>query len=190
MDYLILTLRWLHLLSSIIMVGGLFHLRFAVLPAVETLPGEHRELFHAALRRSWTIFVMATIGLLLVTGLVNMVLVPQLNDFEEPEGKSAYNMLVGIKFVLALPVFFIVSTLNGRSANAERFRQKSRLWLNIALVLSLAIVFIGGYVRFIPRTPKQAVGQAFLPAEQKNFIRSSVEPRGRQECLPHGAVNL
>jgi uncharacterized membrane protein len=169
---LTLALRWLHLLSSIILVGGLFHLRFAVLPAVETLPREHQETFHAALRRSWTIFVMAAIGLLLVTGLVNMVLVPKLNDFQTPEGKSAYNMLVGIKFVLALPVFFIVSTLNGRSANAERFRQKSRMWLNIAIVLSLAIVLIGGYVRFIPRTPKKAenavgqaaVGQAFLPA--------------------------
>ncbi|MCA9267075.1 MAG: hypothetical protein KDA41_01325, partial [Planctomycetales bacterium] len=105
----------------------------------------------------WIMFVMLSIALLLATGITNMVLIPKQNDFAE--GPS-YSMLAGIKFLLAMPVFFIVSTLLGRSANAEKFRQKSALWLNVALVLCLAIVLLGGYLRFVKRTPKTAANRS------------------------------
>lgn len=151
MDLLNYALRWLHILSAIVMVGGVFYLRFAVLPAATSLPDDQSERLRGALRRSWAKWVMISIALLLATGLANMFLIPMQNEF--PEGAN-YGMLVGIKFMLALPVFFIVSTLNGRSKNAERFRQKTRLWLNVALVLSVIIVCLGGYLRFVPRTPQ------------------------------------
>ncbi len=162
MDFLNLGLRWLHVLSAITMVGGIFYVRFAVVPMLESLPEDQRESVGAALRRGWMKFVMISILLLLATGLTNMMLVPMHNDL--PEG-SNYGMLVGIKFLLALPVFYIVSLINGRSANAEKFRQKSRLWLNVAVVLCVAIVLLAGYLRFIPRTPKSADSPGTAAAE-------------------------
>ena len=156
MDYLFLILRWLHITSSIIVVGGVFYYRFAVLPAIESLPEAQRDSLTAVMRRNWAMLARLAMLLLLVTGLTNMILVPMNFDFAE-EGRKAYNILVGVKFLLALPIFFIVDMLNGRSATAERFRQKSRMWLNVAVFLSIVVIVIGGYVRFIPRTLKDGV---------------------------------
>jgi uncharacterized membrane protein len=153
MDYLFLILRWLHIISSIIVVGGVFYYRIAVLPAIESLPDAQRDSLTAGMRRNWAMLARLAILLLLVTGLTNMILVPKNYDFAE-EGRKAFNILIGIKFLLALPIFFIVDMLNGRSATAQRFRQKSRMWLNLAVFLSIVVIVIGGYVRFIPRTPK------------------------------------
>jgi hypothetical protein len=83
-----------------------------------------------------------------------MILVPKFYDFPVAGERGAYSMLVGVKFLLALPIFFIVDMMNGRSAVAERFRAKSRRWLNLAVFLSIVIIVIGGYVRFIERTGK------------------------------------
>ena len=156
MDILSLVLRWLHVLSAVTMVGGVFYMRLAVLPATETLPEEQRGPFGGAMRRAWAKWVMISVALLLVTGLVNMIMTPKYNDFDTEQGKKLYSMLVGIKFVLALPVFFLISTLNGRSANADRFREKQGLWLNLAAALCILIICIAGFVRFIPRSAKPA----------------------------------
>jgi uncharacterized membrane protein len=161
MDYLFLAMRWLHITSAIILVGGVFYYRFAVLPALEPLAEAERSALGLAMRRNWVMLVRLAMLVLIVTGLANMILVPKNFDFAE-EGRKAYNILLGVKFLLALPIFFIVDMLNGRSAAAERFRQKSRLWLNIAVFLAVVVIVIGGYVRFIPRTPK--TGESALPA--------------------------
>ena len=151
MDYLSLALRWLHVLSAITLVGGVLYTRFAVLPLLESLDEERRETVGGAMRKNWMKFLMISITVLLATGITNMILVPKYNEF--PEGAN-YGMLVGIKFMLALPVFYLVSVLNGRSATAAKFRQKSKLWLNLAVALCVATVMLAGYLRFIPRTPK------------------------------------
>jgi uncharacterized membrane protein len=153
MDYLFLGMRWLHLTASIVLVGGVFHMRFAVLPAMEAVPDPHREAAHVQLRRNYAMLVRLSMVLLIVTGLVNMILVPKFNTFFPADGRSEYSMLVGIKFLLALPIFFIVDMLNGRSATAEKFRLKARMWLNVALFLSMVVIVIGGFARFIPRLP-------------------------------------
>ena len=155
METLNLVLRWLHVLSAITLMGGVLYVRFAVIPTLDALDEKLRETVGAPLRKNWAKFLHLSLALLLVTGIANMVLIPMNNEF--PEDAPSYGMLAGIKFMLALPVFFIVSVLNGRSQNAARFREKSRLWLNIAVALCVAIVLLGGYLRFIPRTPKAEV---------------------------------
>lgn len=151
MEYLNLVLRWLHVLSAITIVGSVFYVRYAVLPTLASLTEKEREVVGTGLRKNWAKFLMVAIFLLLATGIANMILIPRYNKF--PEGAN-YGMLVGIKFMLALPVFYIVSLLNGRSAGAAKFREKSRFWLDVAIVLCVAIVVLAGYLRFIPRTPK------------------------------------
>lgn len=169
MEYLNLALRWLHILSAMIMVGGIFYLRFAVVPTLEALPPNERETIGASLRRGWAKWVMIAIAVLLVTGIANMILIPAQNSFPED---AKYGMWVGIKLMLALPIFFIVSMINGRSANAAKWREKSRLWLNIAIVLSVIIVCIAGYVRFIKRDPKVKSGDQVNTAAVE-FSRSA-----------------
>jgi hypothetical protein len=84
---------------------------------------------------------------------------------------APYHPLIGVKFLLALAIFFIASLLVGRSANAEKFREKAVFWMNVNLALALAVVLIGGFLKVTPRTekpPKSEKTAIFTPAE-KNF---------------------
>ena len=62
LDILFLVLRWLHITSSIILVGGAMYYRFAVLPAIEALPEGQRDSLSAALRHNWAMLVRIAIA--------------------------------------------------------------------------------------------------------------------------------
>jgi hypothetical protein len=68
----------------------------------------------------------------------------------------SYHMAVGIKFLLALPIFLIASFLTGRSATARRFQASPETWMNVNLALALTMVLIGGALRFVKRELKTA----------------------------------
>jgi uncharacterized membrane protein YoaK (UPF0700 family) len=69
-------------------------------------------------------------------------------------------MVVGIKFLLALPIFFFAAMLAGRSATAKKFQANAITWMNVNLVLALAMVLIGGTLKFVKREPKQPAAVA------------------------------
>ena len=76
----------------------------------------------------------------------------------------AYHLLFGIKFVLALVVFFTAATIAGKSARAERARQRIRAWLNICWSCALAILVIAAVLRALPRVEKSVDANRPLPA--------------------------
>ena len=150
--YVELALRWLHILAAITAVGGTIFSRFALLPAASALPEEQRRSLLDGVRKHWAKFVHASIAFLLISGLYNYLLVVKAKyDVAKP-----YDMLFGIKFLLAMALFAIASMLMGRSPAAQKLRQNARLWLNVNVVLALAIVGISGYMRSIPHVPKAA----------------------------------
>src|SRR5688500_5692620 len=105
-------LRWMHILAAITAVGGLIFMRVALLPAVATLPEASRPEFHDAIRSRWARPVQLSLMFLLLSGIVNIISMENQYDL----GKVApYRLLFGIKFLLALPVFFLASVLTGRS---------------------------------------------------------------------------
>ena len=56
------------------LMGGTIFMRFAIAPTVQTLEGSTRADFHERIRARWSKFVMLASGLLLVSGLANMML--------------------------------------------------------------------------------------------------------------------
>src|SRR5262249_9593910 len=104
MFWTLLILRYSHILSAITLMGGTMFAYFAASPGLAELPEAGRMKAHAAIRQRWNKFVMLTTLLLLVSGLATMVLVPKHYDLGEMKG--AYHMWTGIKFMLALPIFF------------------------------------------------------------------------------------
>ncbi|MCA9267641.1 MAG: hypothetical protein KDA41_04190, partial [Planctomycetales bacterium] len=58
MDMLNLALRYLHIVGAMVLVGGVFYLRFAVTPMLAELDEPQREAVAASLRRKWIMFVM------------------------------------------------------------------------------------------------------------------------------------
>jgi uncharacterized membrane protein YqhA len=67
---------------------------------------------------------------------------------------KGYHMVVGVKFLLALPIFFIAALMTGRSSLAKKVQANAEFWMNINLALALVMVLIGGYLKFVSRDPK------------------------------------
>src|SRR5690606_27207979 len=90
-----LIMRWLHILSAIVAVGGSFFMFFVLRPAtVSVLPEGLRLSLREAVTMRWKRYVHTAIALFLISGLYNYLVItmPQHQDH------SAYHMLFGIKF--------------------------------------------------------------------------------------------
>jgi uncharacterized membrane protein len=151
MYWAFLTLRYMHILGAITLMGSTIFMRFALAPTLQLLPDEQQKNVHEAIRARWGMFVRGAALLLLLSGMINMVMIPA--NYTFTEGPS-YGMLSGIKFLLSLFIFFFAEMLMGRSSLAQKFQAKRVFWLNVNLVLALTMVLIGGVLRFIPRVPK------------------------------------
>jgi hypothetical protein len=149
-----IALRWIHILSAITLVGGVFFMKFALLPGLATLSADQQKSTATAVRKFWSKCVMATSGLLLISGLVNVARIMSTygSNFDGP-----YHALLGVKILLALGVFWISAVLSGRSSTAEKFRQKESTWLSLNVVLAIAVVCVAGYMKTIDRTPKAEI---------------------------------
>jgi len=150
----LLTLRYMHILGAIALMGGTIFMRFALRPVVVGLPPETKALIHEQVRPRWSKLVMLTTLLILVSGITNLALASRYNYepiFGMPKG---YHMLVGIKFLLALPIFAIAALISGRTALAKKMQNNAEFWLNLNLTLALVMVLMGGLLKFVKRDPK------------------------------------
>jgi len=153
LDPITLLLRWAHVLAAIAALGGLLFARFAFVPAAEELGQETADRLHAGVRRRWLPWVIGAITLLLISGLANYVLLirrvkaaPELwgGDWM---GQTGYHALFGVKFLLAMIVFYLASGLVGRGASTQWIRDARKQWLTVAVGLGVAVVLISGWMR-------------------------------------------
>ena len=154
MIFLDLVLRWMHILGAAILVGGTIYQRAAWTPEVKDEAASEQA---ARIRASWSKLVMASSGMLLLSGLINFVLMLQrfeISDASFPG--SVYHPVFGVKFLLALGVFFISSALAGRSGLAQRLREKEGMWLTLNMVMAIAVVCLAGMLKLAERAPKSS----------------------------------
>jgi uncharacterized membrane protein len=166
----LLILRYMHILGAIALMGGTIFMRFALRPVVVQLPPDTKAAIHEQVRSRWSKFVMLASGLLLISGITNLALAGRF-DFQPIAGMDkGYHMIVGIKFLLALPIFAIAALLSGRTNAAKRMQENAEFWMNVNLTLALVMVLIGGYLKFLPRTPKaeKTVQAAVLQSPGQN----------------------
>ncbi len=139
-DYLALVFRWLHIIPALVMVGGIIFMRCCL---VSSNP-DQASFFDSQeqVQKNWARLVMASTLLLLISGLYNSAMKAMGYELS-----MTYNVLLLIKIVLALVVFYLLAVLSGRSERAKRFRRNETHWLNVLVVLMLLIVLIGGYMK-------------------------------------------
>jgi uncharacterized membrane protein len=163
-DISLLVFRWLHILAAIVAMGGLVFARFALLPALESEDVQTRGRIHEAIRSRWLKWVIGAITVLLVSGLVNfLVFTGDAIEWENGEWlkRSRYHALFGIKFLLAMVVFFFASGLVGRGAGTQWIRDKRSTWLTVTLLTALAVVMVSGWMRQLHTgPPRQALSTA------------------------------
>lgn len=140
---LTLLFRWIHIIAVIVVLGGSIFTRFILMPAAEGLPDAEHTAFKQRLMARWRKWVSIGIGLLLVSGFYNYLVVMR----PKHEGHGIYHMLVGIKMILAFAVFFLASALTGRAAAFEGLRKNAKKWLALTITLAIIIVIISGYLK-------------------------------------------
>jgi uncharacterized membrane protein len=152
MDYaLMLLARWLHILSAALAIGVPIFIRFVLMPARQRLDEPQRAILHEAIMARWRVFVYVMIVVFLATGFWTFLGVARWRSpLFNGQDKFRYHLLIGIKIVIALGMFFISSALAGRSAALAGMRRNAQLWISILILLGLAIVVISGVLRFMP----------------------------------------
>ena len=152
----LLTLRYMHILGAIALMGGTIFMRFALRPVVVGLPPETKATIHEQVRSRWAKFVMLATLLILLSGITNLALASRYTYLDKPFGMS-YHMLVGIKFILGLPIFAIAALISGRTNLAKKMQDNAEFWMNLNLTLALLMVLMGGLLRFVKREPKSEI---------------------------------
>ena len=149
MFWLTLLFRWMHILGAIALVGSaLFYWR-AIWPSMSDLPENQRKERFQAIRPHWARLVMLSILLLLVSGFANIAIMSKSDEFKAVTGW--YHGLLGIKILLALLVFYLMSLITGRSKLAGRLRQNSPLWISLTSMLAVVVVLLAGVMKVTPR---------------------------------------
>ncbi|MFM9058206.1 MAG: hypothetical protein ACKOSQ_03600 [Planctomycetaceae bacterium] len=158
MDPVSLVLRWAHVLAAVVAMGGLVFARVALVPALSELDADTRDAIHERIRRRWLPWVSGAIAVLFGSGLVNFLL---FNSRVKAEGWAGgawmrltnYHFLFGVKFALAMVVFYFASALTGRKAGTQWVRNDRAKWLSVTLGLTVAVVLLSGWMRQLHTGP-------------------------------------
>ncbi len=143
----------IHFIVAFFLAGTLFFQWRAVHPAV--VSSSDADGVRDGIRSRWGLFVRIGIVLLLVTGIYQLMVIGMPKaDLQKAlaEGTAGmpYHMLFGIKFLLALWVFFISSAMVGRSSLLEGIRQNGSRWLGVTTVLVVVLLAISRHLAQMP----------------------------------------
>jgi len=132
--------RIAHILSAMILVGGLFYIRTILSPS-------GADACFADRRGVWAKWVGFVSALLLISGIYNFIMINKGVKAAGGELPPTYHMLFGIKFLMALLLMFVAAILAGRTPLADKFRGKMKLWLNIGWMSATIIVVAAAILR-------------------------------------------
>jgi putative copper export protein len=143
MYFLLLTSRVLHMLGAAILLGGLIYVRHVIQPPVPAGAGASADAYFGGKRARWAKWIGIATFLLLVSGLLNYFYILSAMD----RMAKPYHMLAGIKILLSFVLFFLAALLAGKTAAAEKLREKFTTWLTICVLIGIAIVILGSVLR-------------------------------------------
>lgn len=139
MDLVNVVSRVLHVLGAVILGGGVFFLRSVLVPTGD-------EQWFKQCRAIWARWVGIATFLLLASGIYNFLVI---NGSVKEAGEKlepTYHALFGVKVLLGLAVMFLAAILAGKTNAADKFRQNSARWINIAWYAVLAIIVIAAFL--------------------------------------------
>ena len=140
MNWLDILMQWLHLAAAVTGVGGVIYARVVVVPSLADLPAESRTRLLAQLVARFRPLSFTVIGVLLVTGLFNLLT----HISEKP---PQYHMVLGVKLLLALHVFtvsFLLAIPPG--VNPGRDARRPQLLMGAA-ISGIVILLLSAYLR-------------------------------------------
>jgi len=153
MYWLMLASRVLHILSAIVLVGGLFYLRAVITPALSRLPqrgskdqatdSTATDALFGGRRAAWAMWVGLASLLLLATGLFNFLQIVRMHERLGP----VYHSVAGLKILTGLALFILAAILAGNSPSAQAMQRNWRAWLNLCLAIGILTAVLGSFMR-------------------------------------------
>jgi uncharacterized membrane protein len=141
--------RWAHILSAIIAVGGSLFIRLVLMPAASVaLTHEENERLGPALMRRWKYLVHTCILLFLLSGTYNYLAITRFQH----AGQPLYHILLGLKILLALAVFYLAIALTSPGELFARIKTRRAQWLTALVALAVLVVLISGFIRTMPKS--------------------------------------
>lgn len=130
-DALNVIMRWLHISSVVVLVGGVLYARLVIAPALASLPTQDQETLGAAMASRYRSLLYLAMLFLLGTGLYNV--------FMNLGRGPLYQSLLGIKLLLVLHVF-AVGIVIVKPKNVKRARQMTGLVISGLLIIAISAV--------------------------------------------------
>ncbi len=134
-DVLYELMRWTHLASMAVLVGGMVFARLVLARALEGVAPDAREPLVQRAVAYYRPLVFASITGLVISGTYNLL--------TNPGHRPLYHMLLGLKLLLALHVF-AVAILIVQPKNPRRVRMMTGV-----VISGLTIVAISAWLRHI-----------------------------------------
>jgi len=138
-DALLILMRWLHISSVVVLIGGVIYGRLVLAPALAPLADQARKETWDRIAAAFRGWIMAAVAGLLASGLYNLL--------QKTNPPAGYHMVFGIKMLLALHVF-AVGFLLGKPGVEEAKRTR---WMTGILFSGLAVITISAYLRWMSR---------------------------------------
>jgi len=124
-------MRWLHITSVVVLIGGVLYACLIVAPAVASLPAAEQDALGDAMAARFRSLLYLAVLFLLCSGVYNLFL----NLGRGP----LYQSLLGIKLLLVLHVF-AVGLLIVKPKNAKRTRQLTGIMISGVIIIAISAV--------------------------------------------------
>ncbi len=130
-DALNVIMRWLHISSVVVLVGGVLYARLVIAPALVSLPTQDQQTLGDAMAARYRSLLYLAMLFLLGTGIYNF--------FMNLGRGPLYQSLLGIKLLLVLHVF-AVGGLIVKPKNAKRARQMTGIVISGIIIIAISAV--------------------------------------------------
>lgn len=137
--------RWIHIVAVVMGIGGMFAMRYVFLPALAEEEKGRRGAILMRARRKLAVIVPTAIGLLIVTGAINLV-----RSFKTPPTPPVgYHIVFGVKLILALILFAIALMLALPSDPPNAVQRRAKFWLSMNVHLGFLIIALSVALKFL-----------------------------------------
>jgi uncharacterized membrane protein len=130
-DALNVIMRWMHITSVVVLIGGVLYARFVIAPALASLPSQQQDTLSDAMAARYRSLLYLAVLLLTCTGIYNL--------FMNLGRGPLYQSLLGIKMLLVLHVF-AVGILIVKPKNPKRTRQMTGLVISGLTIIAISAV--------------------------------------------------
>jgi hypothetical protein len=134
---LAIVMRWLHIASVIILLGGFVFARFVVMPALKPVDEKTRGQLLDYIRVRFRPLLFGSMALVVLSGIYNLV--------GKLDASRAYHIWFGIKMIFALHIFGV-----GLLLSTPGMPEAKRSRLTAGVVVSGAVVVaVAAYLRWL-----------------------------------------